>query len=79
METVQIRLPRDQLKRIDRDVRAGRYKSRSEAVRDYLNRLDLLSTFSDFQQLAEDENVSKRELLEAVKEERRNIYRKYLG
>jgi len=79
METVQIRLPRDQLKRIDRDVRAGRYKSRSEAVRDYLNRLDLLSTFSDFQQLAEDENVSKRELLEAVKEERRKIYRTYLG
>jgi len=40
METVQVRLGKDQLKAIDRQVKAGKYQSRSEAIRDYIRKAE---------------------------------------
>jgi len=39
METVQIRLTKEQIKKIDKLVSAGEYPNRSEAIRDAVRRL----------------------------------------
>ncbi len=41
MTSVQVRLSEEQLKMIDRAVRAGKYPNRSEAIRDYLRKAQL--------------------------------------
>lgn len=77
METVQIRLKTEQLKRIDNQVKRGVYRSRSDAIRDYLERMELLSLFRDFQELIESENLSKELLLRQVSKARERLYKKY--
>jgi len=44
MQAVQVRLSDEQLDYIDQMVNAGRYPSRSEAIRDYLRKAQLWET-----------------------------------
>ncbi len=78
MQTVQIRLPEEQLKKIDKEVKSGLYKSRSDAIRDYLSRIEFLKMFDDFQEIVDQENINKKELTTALSLARRKLYRKYL-
>lgn len=48
MQTVQVRLTEEQLKLIDEKVRRGEYPSRSEAIRDYIRKVEFLELFSRF-------------------------------
>ncbi len=78
METIQIRLPKRQMRRIDKGVRAGFYRSRSEAIRGDLDRLEALRIFSDLQRVIEGSGVRKSELLKEAEKVRREIYKQYL-
>ena len=79
METLQIRLPQKQLREIDTKVRKGTYRSRSEAIRDYIDRIEFLSLIDEFQKIIEDRGVPKKELLKAAREARSKLYKKYLS
>ncbi len=48
MQPVQIRLTKEQLKLIDEKVKRGEYPSRSEAIRDYVRKAELLELISRF-------------------------------
>jgi Arc/MetJ-type ribon-helix-helix transcriptional regulator len=78
MQTVQIRLPEEQLKKIDKEVKSGLYKSRSDAIRDYLSRIEFLKMFDDFQEIIDQENIDKKQLTVALSSARKKLYRKYL-
>lgn len=78
METLQIRLPKEQVQRLDRAIKEGVYRSRSEAVRDSLERMAFLSLLSRFQELIEKESIPKEELLKELQKARQGLYKKYL-
>lgn len=78
METVQIRLPKTTLKKIDQTVRDGIYRSRSEAIRDALGRIETLSLFEAFRRLVEQEGVDKEALLKETTKMRKHLYQSYL-
>ncbi len=67
MKTVQIRLTQEQLKLIDEKVRRGEYPSRSEAIRDYVRKAELLELVNRFF-AAIREKPFKQEDLERVRE-----------
>lgn len=48
MQTVQVRLTEEQLRLIDEKVKRGEYPSRSEAIRDYIRKAELLELLSRF-------------------------------
>ncbi len=78
MQTVQIRLPEEQLKKIDKEVKSGLYKSRSDAIRDYLMRIEFLKMFDSFQETIEGENIDKEKLIAELSLARKKLYKKYL-
>ncbi len=78
MDTLQIRLPRQLVRDIDRDVRRGVYRSRSDAIRMKLERQELLSIFRELQGVFEEEGMNKNELSVALKEARNALYKRYL-
>ncbi len=78
MQTVQIRLPEEQLKKIDKEIKGGLYKSRSEAIRDYLARIEFLKMFDDFQEIVSQENINREELTDSISSARKKLYKKYL-
>lgn len=57
MQTVQVRLPKQQVRQIDTEVKRGRYNSRSEAIRSALDKFGLLARVERFQEAAEWEKV----------------------
>lgn len=78
METLQIRLPRKQLSQIDREVREGIYRSRSEAVRDALERLNFLALMDSLGDIIKKEGLKKEEALKELKKIRAELYKKYI-
>ena len=66
------------MRRIDRSVRAGLYRSRSEAIRGDLDRLEALRIFSELQKVIEGSGVKKADLLKEAEKVRREIYKQYL-
>ncbi len=78
METIQIRLPEGQLKKIDKEIKKGAYKSRSDAIRDYLARMEFLSMFNEFQEIADESKIDKKKLMQAISSARGKFYKKYL-
>lgn len=78
METVQIRLPKDKVRLIDREVKAGRFASRSDAVRAYIDQAHLQSVVNEFQRIAESDNLSQDEVRRAAKSARAAFYKRYL-
>ena len=62
METVQIRLTKEQLKIIDEKVKRGEYPSRSEAIRDYVRKAEFLELFNRFLDLTSKKPVTQKDL-----------------
>ena len=62
MKTVQVRLTPEQLESIDRQVRAGKYQSRSEAIRDYIRKAELFEALEAFRRLAERAGLREEEI-----------------
>lgn len=65
MPSVQVRLSEEQLRMIDRAVRAGKYPNRSEAIRDYLRKAQLwevLERLLEMGDLNEDEEEIRSDL-----------------
>jgi Arc/MetJ-type ribon-helix-helix transcriptional regulator len=79
METLQIRLPKRQMRRIDKGIRAGFYRSRSDAIRGDLDRLEALRIFSELQKVFESSGVKKADVLKEAEKVRREIYTQYLS
>lgn len=67
METIQIRLTRQQLKMIDQKVKEGKYPSRSEAIRDYVRKAELFELLGRFLDVTERVPI-KMEDLERVRQ-----------
>ena len=78
METLQIRLSEKQVRRIDEAVRKGTYKSRSEVIRDAMERMEFLAALNELGDIIREENVSKEELFRELGKIRKEIYKKYL-
>ena len=78
METVQIRLPKDKVRLIDREVKAGRFASRSDAVRAYIDQAHLQSVMNEFQRIAESDKLSREDVRRAAKNARVALYKRYL-
>lgn len=78
METLQIRLPEEQIQNIDLQIKKGVFKSRSDAVRNALERLRFLALMDSFRDVIEKEEVSKENLLKELKKIRKELYKKYL-
>ncbi len=66
METVQVRLTRNQVNELDELVKEGIYGSRGEAVRDAVRRLELMNRISELQKLAGKKGIKKSELLKEL-------------
>lgn len=67
METLQIRLPEEQVQNIDFQIKRGVFKSRSDAIRNALERLRFLALMDSFRDVIEKEEVSKENLLKELK------------
>lgn len=78
MDTLQIRLPKRQIRRIDHGVKSGLYQSRSEAIRRSLDRLDALEAFDELQKIIADSGMSKKDLLREAEKVRSEIYKNYI-
>lgn len=74
METLQIRLSREQLSFIDQKVKEGRYPSRSEAIRDYLRKAQLWEALERILELGHSEE-SEEELSARLEQIREKVYR----
>lgn len=62
MKTVQIRLTEQQLKMIDEKIKEGKYPSRSEAIRDYLRKVELFELFNRFFEITEGKPLQEEDL-----------------
>ncbi|MFQ5795101.1 MAG: ribbon-helix-helix domain-containing protein [Candidatus Bipolaricaulia bacterium] len=80
METVQIRLTQEQLKKIDAQVKAGKYPSRSEAIRDYVRKAEFFEALERFAEITEQEGIDKEEAFKALKRIRKKtVYQEMFG
>lgn len=62
MKTVQVRLTDEQLRMIDEKVAQGIYPSRSEAIRDYVRKIEFLEQFNQFFAVTRQQPFSEEEL-----------------
>ncbi|MCS6903224.1 MAG: ribbon-helix-helix domain-containing protein [Candidatus Bipolaricaulota bacterium] len=65
MQTVQVRLTKEQLKLIDERVKRGEYPNRSEAIRDYVRKAEFLELFSRFWEITSQKPFTMSELEQA--------------
>ncbi|HCP32133.1 TPA: hypothetical protein DIT45_02655 [Candidatus Acetothermia bacterium] len=75
MKTVQVRLTPEQLKSIDRQVQAGEYQSRSEAIRDYIRKAELFEALVAFRRLAEKAYLTEEEIWQDSEAIRKALYK----
>lgn len=75
METVQVRLSKDQLEAIDRQVKAGKYQSRSEAIRDYIRKAEFFEALVQFRALVAQAGLKEEELWQDPETFRKALYR----
>lgn len=76
--TIQIRLPERQLRAIDFRIKNGEFSSRSEAVRMYIQRMELLDVMKKFQDIVDRAGIDKQGALRNLSVVREEIYRKFL-
>lgn len=74
MESVQIRFPSEELKRIDQYVKRGEYPSRSEYIRDAVRKAEMINILRDLRGLMKEEDLTEEELIESGKEIREKLY-----
>ena len=73
MTSVQVRLSKEQLRLIDRAVRAGKYPNRSEAIRDYLRKAQLWEVLERLLEMGDLEG-SEEEIRADLKRLRAEVY-----
>lgn len=74
MESVQVRFPSEELKRIDQYVKRGEYPSRSEYIRDAVRKAEMINILRDLRELMKEEDLTEEELIESGKEIREKLY-----
>lgn len=74
MESVQVRFPPEELKRIDQYVERGEYPSRSEFIRDAVRKAEMINTLRDLREIMKEEDLTEEELIESGKEIREKLY-----
>lgn len=74
MESVQVRFPPEELKRIDQYVERGEYPSRSEFIRDAVRKAEMINTLRDLREIMKEDDLTEEELLESGKEIREKLY-----
>jgi Arc/MetJ-type ribon-helix-helix transcriptional regulator len=74
MQTVQVRLTKEQLRLIDEKVKRGEYPSRSEAIRDYVRKAELLELVGRFYDILGKKPFSPEELERAREQVWREKY-----
>ncbi|MEK9147740.1 MAG: ribbon-helix-helix domain-containing protein [Patescibacteria group bacterium] len=79
LNPIQIRLPKRQIITIDKKVKQKDYSSRSEAIRDYINKIETLETLRRFQELTFKENLNTKKLLTGLKNIRKQVYNETLN
>ena len=76
MKTVQIRITPEQLEMIDRQVREGRFQSRSEAIRDYIRKAEFFEALLRFRRLTQEAGLSEEEIFQDDETLRKALYEK---
>jgi len=76
MKTVQIRLAPAQLESIDQKVKAGRYQSRSDAIRDYIRKAEFFEGLAEFRKLVQAAGLTEEELEHEGEAIRKKLYGK---
>jgi putative addiction module CopG family antidote len=79
MQAVQVRLSEEQLKFIERQVRAGKYPNRSEAIRDYLRKAQLWEVLERILELGDRGEESEEEIKASIDRIREKVYRKMIA
>ncbi|MDG6224931.1 MAG: ribbon-helix-helix protein, CopG family [Candidatus Thermoplasmatota archaeon] len=79
MVSVQIRLPQEELKRIDNYVTKGEYPSRSEYIRDAVRKAEMFDAFKRLGRIMNEEGISEKDLLEGGKEIREKLFQEMFG
>lgn len=79
MQSVQIRLSDEQLKIIDRQVKAGRYPNRSEAIRDYLRKAQLWEALERLLALGDWEEQNEEAIAARLVRIREKVYQKMIA
>jgi len=79
METVQVRFPRKELEELDREVKIGRYPSRSEAIRDMVRRAALFDVMKEFMELAKQEKIKREDIEQDREKLREECYEEMFG
>ena len=76
MKTVQIRLTPEQLEEIDRKVKQGIYRSRSEAIRDYIRKAEFFEALIQFRKLLSRAGLKEEEIWDDPEKIRKALYEK---
>jgi len=76
MKTVQIRLTPEQLEEIDRKVKQGIYRSRSEAIRDYIRKAEFFEALIQFRKLLFRAGLKEEEIWDDPEKIRKALYEK---
>ncbi len=79
MESVQVRFPEEELRRIDDYVRRGIFHSRSDFIRDAVRKAELIRALEDIREIMAQENISEKDLFEGGKEVREKLFEKMFG
>ena len=76
MQTVQIRLSPEQVISIDQKIKKGIYQSRSEAIRDYIRRIEFFDAVDQFRKLTAEAGLTEEEILREDEQGRKKLFRK---
>lgn len=76
MQTVQIRLSPDQVRSIDQKIKKGIYQSRSEAIRDYIRRIEFFDAVEQFRKLTAEAGLTEEDILQGDEGERKKLFKK---
>jgi len=79
MESVQIRFPSEELKRIDSYVKRGEYHSRSEFIRDAVRKAEMIQALKDILKIMEKEGITEEDLHKGGKAIREKIFSEMFG
>lgn len=74
MQTIQVRISSEQLEAIERQIKAGKYQSRSEAIRDYIRKAELFDAMEELRRLVAKADLKEEEIWQDPEETRKALY-----
>lgn len=75
MEKVQVRFPREDLEKIEKEVKEGKYPNKSEAIRDKVRKSYILEAVVQMRRATE--GIDREEALEKLEEHRTEKYEEF--